>query len=107
MRQVLGESTTAGSLRRKSRSSDVIPRAAQVPGVFSDPWALIHRNSGVQATITAEHREPCLGRYPAVPCRTSVGGDKKRPNALIRLAVPRCSVLSLDPSVVPDLEQVH
>ena len=39
--------------------------------------------------------------------KTSAGGDKKRPNALIRLAVPRGSVLSLDPSVVPDLEQVH
>ena len=71
MRQVLGGSITAGSLRRTSRSSDVIPRAAQVPGVFSDPWAPFHTNSGVQATIAAAQREPCWGPYPAVPCRTS------------------------------------
>ena len=34
-------------------------------------------------------------------------GDKKRPKAIIRLAVPRGSVLSLHRSDVPDLEQVH
>ena len=83
-----------GAPRRKSRSArQALGGAAQVLGgsdsaslgenatpggatksrvaVVSDPWALIHRNRGVQATIAAKQRELHWGPYPAVPCRTS------------------------------------
>ena len=98
--------------QRKPFADVVVSNRSHCPGngqvVCPGDWRHLISSPGASLASKDGSNHPAPAAWPRTRAeRPQQEAIKKRVNALIRLAVPRGSVLSLHPGDAPDLEQVH